>query len=158
MLWTTGFCGCGDCTVFSSTFAKHQHFFCIKIDECLSTFKACNAFPELLLSCIHGADSCSLLLGMWKCLFCSRCLAGMLCCLRSSSPGRGGALPYQRIFGARDVFIQVMHACKSARVYDFFIPGCGCSRLALSVLGVRKTSSNNRRGAAEEGLSSASAG
>lgn len=24
-------------------------------------------------------------------------------------------------FGARDVFIQVMHACKSARVYDFFL-------------------------------------
>lgn len=56
-------------------------------------------------------------------------------------------------FGARDVFIQVMHACKSACVYDFFIPGCGCSRLALSVLRVRKTSSNNRRGEAEEGLS-----
>lgn len=35
----------------------------------------------------------------------------------------------------------------------FFIPGCGCSRLALSVLRGSKTSSNNRRGEAEEGLS-----
>lgn len=64
----------------------------------------------------------------------------MLCCTRG-------------FFGARDVFIQLMHACQSACVYDFFIPGCGCSRLALSVLRVRKTSSNNRRGEAEEELS-----
>jgi len=54
---------------------------------------------------------------------------------------------------ARDVFFKAMHACKSVCVHEFFfISGCGYSRLALSVLEVMKTNSNNKKGEANEVL------
>lgn len=56
-------------------------------------------------------------------------------------------------FSARDVFIQVMHACKSALCLIFLFQGAVVAGWRFLHSRVRKTSSNTRRGEAEEGLS-----